>query len=499
MTGERMTRTQFLRRAIAAFCGVVCVAGAAVALTSVESRSALLLGAAGMSALAGLALTGLAFARRTVWGRAATIARRVLARPDAEFESRRIGTALIALGLLAFVTQIVVLFPRNDRFAGEDEEAYLITAREIAESGGTVSFLRSLFSGEFAEANRHPLYLWLLSGTPEFGTGKFVSALLGLWTMGMVIGLCLQRQVGWLRTGLLCVMLGLNSAWGRFSVTVGCEVLLVGLVACVWFQFYGRPFRRPDAGAASDLGGRRRVDLSIVWVGVLLSLVWLTKGTGLLLTVGFVLWLALRMRLRDATSLALRAASPQGGEATGGRAKTLLAELLLFGAVWVTVASPLLVRNVVRYGSPFHNVNSWLLFVDEYSDPVDLSESSSTGEAARAYLAAHSVGDILQREVSGLFWETFILVRSLGPPPFDNARVLPGGVIALLAILGWIVSRDEAKWLLLIWLAICVPMFAWYVPVAAGERFVLPLLVPILCYTAEGAVHLAGKIAERRA
>jgi len=156
-------------------------------------------------------------------------------------------------------------------------------------------------------------------------------------------------------------------------------------------------------------------------------------------------------------------------------------------------------RNVVRYGSPFYNVNSWLLFVDEYSDPVAFTESSTIGEAATEYLASHSIGDILKREATGLFWDTYILVRSLGPPhPDDDRRVVPGAMIALLAILGWLVSRGEEKWLLLIWLAICLPLFAWYVPVAAGERFVLPLLVPILCYAAEGPVHLAGKIAGQR-
>jgi len=153
----------------------------------------------------------------------------------------------------------------------------------------------------------------------------------------------------------------------------------------------------------------------------------------------------------------------------------------------------------VRYGSPFYNVNSWLLFVDEYSDPVAFTESSTIGEAATEYLASHSIGDILKREATGLFWDTYILVRSLGPPhPDDDRRVVPGAMIALLAILGWLVSRGEEKWLLLIWLAICLPLFAWYVPVAAGERFVLPLLVPILCYAAEGPVHLAGKIAGQR-
>jgi hypothetical protein len=483
--------------------------------------------AASLAGLLGIAFLVLTGCRETLWNAMSVRVQWLLAPCSGlQVEPKKISLTLIAFGLIGYVVLLGTQFPQNESFVGEDEEAYLITAIEIADSGGAFAFLKSLYSGEFAEANRHPIYLWLLSGSPEFESGKTVSVLIGLWTMGLVIGLCIQKRIGWVRTGLLCALLGLNGAWARFSVTIGCEVLLVGLVACVWFQLYGRPARLSDA--EPDSSGRSRVDLRTVWVGVLLSLVWLTKGTGLLLTAGFVVWMALRGRLQSvpsplggeggqrpdegevdarvgmpkmippAPSPALRAPSPPGGEGTERRGKDLLRELLVFGAVWVAVASPLLVRNVTRYGSPFYNVNSWLLFVDEYSDPVALSEASTMGEAATAYLASHSVGDILKREVTGLFWETFILVRSLGPPhPDDDKRIVPGTLIALLAALGWLVSRGEEKWLLLIWLAICLPMFAWYVPVAAGERFVLPLLVPVLCYAAEGAVHLAGKLGGR--
>lgn len=431
--------------------------------------------------------------RESVWQRLAAMWSQLTAPPRLPVESMRTGLVLITVGLVGFVVQIVVLFPQNDSSAGEDEEAYLVTAREIAQSGGSVVFLESLFSGEFSEANRHPLYLWLLSGSPQFGSGKFLSALLGLWTLGMVLGLSLQRGLGWLRTGIICLLLGLNFAWGRFSVTVGCEVLMVGLVACIWFQFYGESFRchsksKTSASAPSPDTEREsaRDDLLMVWVAALLALVWLAKGTGLLLTAGFILWLIVRSVFLEPRT-----------DGAGQRPARMIRQLVVFAAVWAAVASPLLTRNLIRYGSPFYNVNSWLLFVDEYENPVALSETQTISQAAATWLQSHSISDILRREVSGLFWESFILVRSLGPPPLDDARVIPGGLIGLLAGLGWLVSKNPVRWLLLIWLGICLPLFAWYIPVAAGERFVLPLLVPILCYAAEGTVHLAAKFPDR--
>ena len=152
MTGDKMGQSLFLRRAIAAIGGLICLVGVAVVLNSVESRSGLVLGATAVSALAGVALSGLALARNSSWDRAQTLALRFLVRPESEADSRRPGIAFCVLGAIVYVAQIVVLFPLNDRFTGEDEEAYLITATEIAESGGAVSLLRELYRGEFAEA-----------------------------------------------------------------------------------------------------------------------------------------------------------------------------------------------------------------------------------------------------------------------------------------------------------------------------------------------------------
>jgi hypothetical protein len=49
--------------------------------------------------------------------------------------------------------------------------------------------------------------------------------------------------------------------------------------------------------------------------------------------------------------------------------------------------------------------------------------------------------------------------------------------------------RPEHR-LLLVWGLLHWVVFAWYVPIAAGERFVLPLLIPILVASSEGLVQL---------
>jgi hypothetical protein len=161
-------------------------------------------------------------------------------------------------------------------------------------------------------------------------------------------------------------------------------------------------------------------------------------------------------------------------------------------AAFLVVSSPLLVRNVRRFGQPFYNVNSLLLFADRYEDFDDLIEAgATTSEAARQYLATHSTGAMLRREASGLVWELFIILRSLGPAPLDNSRILFGIPLALVALAVACIDRGPQHRLLLTWGLLHWLVFAWYVPIAAGERFILPLLVPILVTAADGLVRLA--------
>jgi hypothetical protein len=160
--------------------------------------------------------------------------------------------------------------------------------------------------------------------------------------------------------------------------------------------------------------------------------------------------------------------------------------LLAFAAV----GAPLLARNVVRYGTPFYNVNNWLLFADEYRDPVELAAERTLAEAARDYLRTHSTGELAARELRGLVWEAFILIRSFGPAPLDDARVLPGLAVLVFGIVGMAATRRDDALLVAIWTALLIFMFAWYVPIAAGERFVLPVLVPWLAFAAEGAARV---------
>ena len=217
-------------------------------------------------------------------------------------------------------------------------------------------------------------------------------------------------------------------------------------------------------------------------------MMYLTKGTGLLWLMGYCVWLVV-----SPNRVVVAAADSKEGDSAPphGQLRRRLISLALVVAGWAFVASPLLVRNGLRFGSLTYNVNSWLLFVDEFKDPTALAETMSLGEAARQYWQSHSILQLAERGAMGLVWETFILIRSLGPAPLGESRVLFGAPLLGLAVLGLLIERRVNTLLLPIWLAICLPVFGWYVPVAAGERFILPLVPPLLVFASIGIVRLA--------
>ncbi len=409
-------------------------------------------------------------------------------------DNRRTGRLLMALGVLTYVVLAGYLLSLPTDPANDDQGAFLNAAAEVADSGGPVALIRELFGGRFPEANRHPLYIALLSLHPTASFGRGLSAAIGLATLLLLTRLTAQTR-GALVAGIFCLLLATNMAFCLFSTRIVCDVLMV-LWGGVVFLLASRAVTK----------GSFLINLSL---GGLLGLAYLTKGTGLLMLVGTSL-AAILLRLPSWLKRPLAAdlkTDPKtdvcgshqqdapGPPAAPGRQDRQTASgvvmsvlLILFG--WGIVASPLMVRNARMYGTPLYNVNSWLLFVDTFEQPVPLSQQQTVAETAHAYWQSHTLGEMVRREVSGVVWETFILLRMLGPFPLDDSRVLFGLPLALCALIGILAHPRREHLLLGVWTILFVGVFAWYVPVAAGERFLLPLLAPSLVVAAEGIVRV---------
>ena len=108
-------------------------------------------------------------------------------------------------------------------------------------------------------------------------------------------------------------------------------------------------------------------------------------------------------------------------------------------------------------------------------------------EIRAEYFATHSVRDMSQRALAGTGWQTYIFVRSLGPTPLDDSRVIFGIFLLILAGLVLIHSSPMIKTTLAVWIALGVLLFGWYIPIAAGQRFMAPLLPMLLAFAGVGA------------
>lgn len=448
-------------------------------------------GAAAAAALAGLGAAGCvvtavapAHWHRPLWALRGHLQRRLSSPPGAI--SPTAAAAVIVSGGIGFAVIVARWLALPEDPWDDDQGAFLITAGEIRDAGGIRWLWSALWSGAFDETNRHPLYLALLSIQPTVRSGQFLSVAIGVLTWVLLTGFAVRR-CGLSSAAVFCVLLATNAAFCQFSTRIVCDVLLVLWCGLAWLIHLPPT---PDAAVS------RISPLRCGIGGGLMGLAWLTKGTGLVLLAGYLLWIALGLLWAPRTAVQSLAASPQEPRADRRLPRAILSVVCAVAA-FLAVGAPLIARNAQRFGNPFHNLNSLLLFADRYEDlPGMVDRGLSTGSAAREFLASHSVGDMLQREANGLIWEAFIIVRSLGPAPLDDARVLLGVPLALLAIARMGIRRSAADGLLLIWGGLCWAVFAWYVPIAAGERFVLPLLAPLLILASEALSR--GAVGETR-
>jgi hypothetical protein len=489
--------TPCLPRFVSLAGGTICALVGREVLRHAEQTGRLSTG--GLVTLSGAAVAGLllvlaALAPAMWWMNGRARALRLLdgLRAADEWVASVGGGLLIISGGVGLAAMLAIFFPLQQDPWDDDQGAFLITAREVHDAGGVGWLLGALLRGEFAEANRHPLYLALLSFRPTFEGGKWLSAAIGVLSL-VVLTRMMFRRHGALAAGLFCVLLATNYEFCFHATRVVCEVLIVLLSGVLWLLHV--PVRCANRAEVLDGPAPPAESATLrqaAVAGALLGLLYLTKGTGLVLCGGYFAWQIARCWS------APRATSPDkpaGVRTAGCTWKSAGLAMLVAACAFLAVSAPLLVRNVRRFGNPFYNINSLLLFADEYPEIERLlREGTTTGEAARQFFATHTVVDLVRREVSGLVWETFLLLRSLGPAPLDDSRVLFGLPLAALAALTMLALRRPADGLLLIWTVLHWLVFAWYVPIAASERFLLPLLVPLLAAAAVGLVRLAASV-----
>lgn len=376
-------------------------------------------------------------------------------RMDTPSGGTRTTIVLAALALSSYVV-ISFRFIHINAAPRDDQLDYLNLAGKIHEIG-LATLWRQLWAGEYLEANRHPLYTAILSLRPEFSWAQWLSWLLGLGTLALA-WYGTSRRAGTLVGGLSAILIATNSVFQQSASLVACEAMLTLWTLMAWFTV-----ERSVQGAAGKQALNRHCIVHCAAMGALLGLAYLTKASGFFLLLGTWVWSLTVAGLRRWSWLAILA--------------------------FTVISSPLLVRNARAYGNPVYSFNNRFLFSDTFEQGLDRGDRDILTEAGE-YWRTHSAAAVGRRALSGLGWEAFILLRSLGPATLSDSRPLVGFVLLLLAALGAVGSDRRIVLAAAAWLIPLLIFFAWYVPIAAGDRFLAPVMPVVLIFSARGGILL---------
>lgn len=295
--------------------------------------------------------------------------------------ARSIGGAIVlALGVAFVALKSLPEYNARPRPV-YDELTYLELANDLAEAGGWRTFLPRSWSGDYREANRHPLYLLVLSSLAErdpsfYPRAKLASWLISVATTALVLAI-VMRLAGAGGAVIVALMLGHNVWWLSHMPTIGVEMLLFAWLMLVWWFVAFRP----DSTRWQTLAG------------ACLGLALLTKGTALLVIAAFALAILLTRGLRAARSRSVWA----------------------FVLAWFVVSSPLLIRNVRVFGSPFYNVNSKYMWLDDWSQVLVYDDAEIEQQSLGRFIERRGVGELGMRVANGALRELSYLIADLCP------------------------------------------------------------------------------------
>jgi Dolichyl-phosphate-mannose-protein mannosyltransferase len=379
--------------------------------------------------------------------------------PEAAIESMPLSRrreALLVAACIALFLVLAGLRAWDHAYPYYDDVAYLELGNQAREIGGPLGLLKALFSATWTEDNRHPLYAAVLSLVAGRDRGFHtrarilnlalgVTALLAWWRVA-------RKHAGPKPALILAAFMAMSECFIDYSGRESCEPLLLLFWALA-------------IGAILD-----GIDDPRRWVaaGAHAGLAQLDKGSGAFLVFGFagalILW--------------------RGWRAISDRRAWAM------GLAFVVVASPLLVRNVRLYGSPLHNFNNRLLWIDRLQDFAEIAAPGALDALPRGFrdwAAQTSWHEIwFGRGVMGIAETALHLGDSMSfvaPSPLGAVHI-PGVVLGFalfvlaLRIL-YKARRSFARTFLLTQAGLFVVFFFFYSVAAGSSRYVFPMTLSL--------------------
>jgi len=350
---------------------------------------------------------------------------------------------------------------------------YLVYARGIAQEGP---------AGYVGDRNRMPLYPILLATVHDEDWDAFVhrssrfaivSSLLILAGIGVMV---YRTLPAWPATALLLV-----ATFGVFihkASFVQAELLYYGLLFACWMLLC-RLILRPDPRWAA-------------LAGVLSGVTYLTKASALVTPVVFAL-----VALVQASTLALRrnrdgvAWEEEPGRPSAGR---VLGSAGIVVVLFLVTTYPYLSANKARFGRYFYDVNSrFFMWCDSWAEAKAFADEYRISEGYPPappdeipgpvnYRKSHTPEQIGQRLLYGF--------RTLGGLAIENSCTKYLAVAVAFCLVMGLQQRGRlrelsvAAWLTVVFcvlfFSVYLVSYAWYAPIAYGDRFMLSLFLPAM-------------------
>jgi len=370
-------------------------------------------------------------------------------------------TVILAVSYLARGLHYVA---NSTHMGAMDTRSYANEALYVKEHGGALASPLTRIDGTYHEASQHPLYPTLLSFVaarePQFFVRAKLLTLLFAFLGFLAVFLLARRRLGDLTATMLAALLLFNHDASRLASVIACEAVLIPLVFAGWY-FALRGFEKRKAWLAA---------------GVLFGLAYLTKGSGHVFFGLIIL-----------------------GAVVVTKARVLRDRFFWLGAaLFLVVASPLLIRNTAVYHNPFYNANSaHVVWYDSYSQAY-APPSWENPPTMLGYLKTHSPTQISQRLMMGMAEQAVTFTKSLSV--VRGRWALPaGGCLLILGLLGWASDPDRGR--KIVSGVLFVGGFlatSWYCKVVFfAPRFMFPLVPIFLCYAALSLTGICRLVAER--
>ncbi|NNE09894.1 MAG: phospholipid carrier-dependent glycosyltransferase [Gemmatimonadetes bacterium] len=363
--------------------------------------------------------------------------------------SRAILWPLYALIVMIYVLKAGEALQNHVVLAETDTTSYLRVAQQLKLTGGVPGFLRDCLNGTFKETNQHPAYPLVLHPLAEpepafFVRAKVISFFFGLVTLISLLWIA-KRVAGDPVALLAGALLAMNASFADLTSMVACEAMLA--LAFLWTVFF---LTRESRTRAIDLA-----------TGAALAAAYMTKGTGIFLLPVIVAHLAVFHRGQAVRSIAL----------------------VVVG--FAIVASPLLARNTIVYGNPVYNVNTHVMWLDDWETVFSPAFQNSRGRtySAARYFREHTSGEVRERIATGLDRQTRLVRRMFTEPVLWRAGRAYLPLLALGFVAGVIVSWRRWGLPALLLAGGFFVFFTWYSVITTHARFHLPV-VPVVFMTA---------------